>query len=92
MAHADYNCCMICDTKMEYAGESSETKEKPCIDCLANMRDQGVILLTQEEFIAHLESIDDPIAFLGNIGYEKCFYPNALDDYISQRIVVSEDN
>ena len=27
MAHADYNCCSICDSKMDYAGWESETKE-----------------------------------------------------------------
>lgn len=81
MAHGDYNCCMICDRKMEYNAYEAETKKRPCIGCISTMRDVGTILLTPDEFVAHMKSLSptDGAAFLVRIGFSKCSYQNAVD-------------
>lgn len=81
MAHADYDCCMICDCKMNYNAYDSETKARPCEDCLRAMRDIGVVLLDADELTAHLTKIGHEAAheFLTKLGYSECFYPNSVD-------------
>ena len=73
MAHADYNCCMICDCKMGYMGYyASETKAKPCETCLQRMRDAEVMFLSPGELINYLETLNmkEALTFLRKIGYE----------------------
>ena len=83
MAHADYDCCLICDCKMSFSYDS-RTKEDVCRGCLHVMRKRGEILLSQEEVIEFLKTRDDESAlkWLNEVGYSACFYRCDADNYI----------
>ena len=83
MAHADYDCCLICDCKMSFSYDA-RTKEEACVNCLHTMRHMGEILLTQEEVIAFLKARDDEAAlkWLNEVGYSACHYRCDADNYI----------
>lgn len=91
MAHADYNCCMIYDSKMEYAGYDASTKERACEHCLQVMRDKtGTIFVTPAEVVAGLGAMTDKAAleWLHAVGYEPCCYDNEFDLYLASRGLV----
>lgn len=88
MAHADYNCCLICDRKMDYSSDA-ETKAHPCPECVATMRDSGgPILLTQPEVIQYVRDTpaEEASAYMRKIGYRRCFYPNDADDAVADQL------
>lgn len=78
MAHADYNCCAICDSKMEYSYESA-TKEDICEYCRERT---GIATVRQlrEKLLAL--SYEDRIKFAKEIGINKCCYSNDIDDLL----------
>lgn len=88
MAHADYNCCAICDCKMEYSNDAS-TKKTICTDCLKSLRSSEINALDTNEFIEWAKSVNktELIKKLKAIGYEKCFYPNEFDEEINKLTV-----
>jgi len=84
MAHADYDCCAVCDRKMSYAIEAS-TKELICSRCVADLALQGVIVHDVEELMSWIGS-DDPgrvVEILDAVGYRRCLYPNPVDDLVA---------
>jgi hypothetical protein len=87
MAHADYNCCAICDEKQDYS-ECSTTKEEICTDCLKLLRDNNINVLDVGEFIEWIEKQDkiNLAIILSKIGYSKCFYGNDVDKLISEKL------
>jgi hypothetical protein len=86
MAHGDYNCCLICDRKMEYNPYEASTKESPCIDCIEKMRNSGMVVLSVEEMKKAVdEKGDDAIKWLHEIGYEHCYYDNHIDSYLEEK-------
>lgn len=91
MAHGDYDCCLICDCKMNYSHDA-RTKESVCTSCLHRMRHMGTIILTQDELIDFIKqkSDEESIKWLNEVGYRVCFYGNTADDYIITRF--SQDN
>jgi hypothetical protein len=91
MAHGDYNCCMICDEKMEYGGD--ETKERPCIYCLDRMRELGDILLTPDEMLSKLDTMPrtEALAWLHNLGYSTCLYANPIDNKLARLGLLAKD-
>lgn len=81
MAHADYDCCAICDSKMEYSGMDSKTKEKICTECLKKLRSNGLMILDTVELIAWMKtSVNNPKELLDAIGFKKCADSNEVDD------------
>lgn len=88
MAHADYDCCAICDTKQSYQGYSTAgTKDEICGYCTANMAEHGVILHNVEEFKKWLTETpkEDVERILTAVGFSRCFYPNEVDVIIHKR-------
>lgn len=85
MAHADYDCCLICDRKMSFSYDA-RTKEEVCVDCLKAMRERGEILLSPEEVIELLKNKDDEsmLKWLNEVGYVACHYftCSSADRYI----------
>lgn len=82
MAHADYDCCAICDSKQPYSSDA-DTKSEICADCLKMLRDEGIapLPLDPEELIAWMQR--EPVramAVLTEIGFRPCCYPNPVDD------------
>lgn len=85
MAHADYSCCIICDSKMAYG--SDQTKETACTECIDNMFNIGLNLSSQSRLIKHLKALPSKtvtLEFLHDIGYEPCYYDNAVDKYLQK--------
>lgn len=87
MAHGDYNCCAICDDKMDYVGWGAETKEEICECCLKNI----------EELNLNIKNIDDLKEYIKSEDYKKleqnfiklgfhfCYYENEIDDLAFKR-------
>lgn len=87
MAHADYNCCAICDSKLAYAGYSANCKEEICPYCVARMAETGKICVVPEEVVQILKNMNDDEAlnWLHTIGFSPCYYNNEIDQYIIER-------
>mgnify|MGYP000879295570 CR=1 FL=1 len=62
MAHADYDCCAICDCKMQYNEFDSLTKERICEPCLIKLRVNGVMVITFDELIKWVNDTDKEFA------------------------------
>ena len=81
MAHADYECCAVCDTKMTYHGFDAPTKERICPDCMRCLGTAGLHVFTGEEVAAAI--VTDPervVPILEACGFKTCFYGNPVDD------------
>jgi hypothetical protein len=93
MAHADYNCCAICDDKMEYSGFSAETKEKLCPECIERTAELGKLCVRPADVEVHLRSLDDAAAlkWLHDMDFSPCYYENPLDQYLIDRKLIETD-
>ena len=81
MAHGDYDCCAICDSKQGYSNDS-ETKEEICSYCVAGMAENGIIVRNVNALISWMgsENPEKVREILGKVGFRKCFYHNRVDD------------
>jgi len=88
MAHGDYDCCAICDSKLSYNPYDSITKMEICSSCSMELRDLGLIILDVEDLIKWLKKADkkDIENFIEKTSYNKCYYRNEVDSLIEQRI------
>lgn len=82
MAHADYNCCAVCDSKLAYSSDSA-TKEEVCAACAVDVSiAAGVRITDSRSLIAWMASVPPsewrPI--LVAVGFKLCPYENAVDD------------
>ena len=84
MAHADYNCCAICDSKMDYAGFESETKEDICTDCLEECKKLKLNIENIEDLKKYIKETDYKSLkeTLIKLGYSFCYYGNDIDDLV----------
>ena len=69
MAHGDYNCCAVCDSKLEYSNDA-QTKEELCSWCAVNLAQSGVFVHNV------VEKMDESIKSLArcNRPYRKSFF------------------
>lgn len=83
MAHADYHCCAVCDSKMGYAHGYAETKVSLCTDCMKSLHAFGVMVYDGEDLMAWMKGDDNTCArklqILRDVGFSKCFYGNDVD-------------
>lgn len=89
MAHADYNCCALCDGKMEYASfYDATTKDDLCYECMSDLRDAGAHVLNGREFLEWIKSIPDEqlVERLSSLGYWPCYYDNPVDEHVMSRL------
>lgn len=84
MAHADYNCCAICDSKLEYAAYDAETKKRICEYCLKQLRSSNLNILTVDELIEWVNTTDKETIYkvLSPIPFRFCFYVGAIDEVL----------
>lgn len=81
MAHADYNCCALCDCKMAYVeSDNATTKEEICTDCLRTLHAGGVMVSTGGELEDWIKSNPEKVEILPGMGYTPCLYDNPVDD------------
>lgn len=90
MAHCDYDCCAICDSKMAYNGSSANTKESVCIDCIERSIAAGKPITRLSHVVEALAAMthDAALKWLHAIGYRPCCYENEIDDYLIARKLV----
>lgn len=84
MAHGDYECCAICDCKMQYVGLNEKFKTDICSEC----RERNNIS-TVKQFIEMINTFDDDIKlteWLKDIGFSYCFYSNDVDCFIEFKL------
>ena len=88
MAHADYNCCAVCDCKLHYVGYDSETKEEICDYCLKELRDMGIHIITACELVDWIKNTDSETVekVLKSVGYSACYYPNDVDFAVEEKL------
>lgn len=93
MAHADYDCCVICDSKMDYNASDPRTKEDVCDCCIEDMMQHGPVMDSPTEIIGHLKTLTDDAAliWLHAVGFSPCYYENAMDQYLIERGLVVTD-
>ena len=79
MAHADYDCCARCDSKMAYSGFDALTKEEVCSGCALDLFE-----LTERRITTGKELIDYIVSYcdeedVAALGISTCFYDNPVD-------------
>jgi len=93
MAHADYDCCAVCDKKMAYKGAAgANTKEEICGKCTANLAEHDVIVHNIRELINWIvtEDNDEVEGILRSVGFSKCHYPNGVDVTVAYYIGIDQ--
>lgn len=87
MAHADYDCCAICDCKMNYNGGSADTKENLCVDCIVRTSELGKLMTRPKQVVEHLNGLPDAeaLVWLHAMSFSPCYYDNDLDKYLIDR-------
>jgi len=87
MAHGDYHCCAICDSKMAYVGFDAVAKEHICSYCVANLARRGVIVGNVKELIEWITKAKKKQLeqILSAVGFRKCFYLNDVDEMVEKR-------
>lgn len=84
MAHADYNCCAVCDSKLAYNSWDARTKEEVCASCAVALVKRGVEATTGEALLAWIKATDPAavLRVLAEVGYCGCFYDNDVDAFV----------
>jgi len=87
MAHADYDCCAVCDRKLSYAGMNATTKEMICSTCAVNLAERGVFVHNVHELIAWIKTSDTEHVrkVLSEVGFSFCYYQNDVDDAVMEK-------
>jgi len=92
MAHADYHCCAICDSKMDFS-YNAESKERICSRCVKNLCEQGIFIDNTKDLKEWMEK-EEPkkvAEILDRIGFEMCCWPNSVDDaYMKMKMNVAD--
>jgi hypothetical protein len=86
MAHADYNCCAVCDCKMAYSCDATIKKDM-CGPCVANLARLDIICGTVEELTKWVnETAAEKVAVaLLAVGFSKCFYNADIDALVETK-------
>ena len=87
MAHGDYDCCAICDSKLGFSYDA-KTKEEICGPCVADLARLGVIAGTPEELVKWIS--ENPAEKVGPIlaavGFSPCFYGGSpVDEAVEKK-------
>ena len=89
MAHGDYNCCAICDSKMDYNAYEAKTKEDMCEECLDKCKELNLNIKDVDDFKEYIKnaSYTELKENLIKLNYEFCWYSNDLDKDIAYRFL-----
>lgn len=81
MAHADYACCAICDSKMYYDADA-HAKEELCVPCAVDLAERGVFVRSVDELEDWMCRAPKPdvVRILEEIGFRYCLYGGVIDD------------
>jgi hypothetical protein len=80
MAHGDYDCCAVCDSKLSYSNDAT-TKETLCSGCAVNLAQKGVFVHGVTELKTWMieEHPRVVVSALDSVGFSPCLYPNEVD-------------
>ena len=94
MAHGDYNCCALCDCKMDYNAWGATTKEEICEDCMKAIKELGLNITNVEELKDFIENADYEKVkkFLLKCDFCFCFYWNEIDKSVWYRFFKKRDS
>lgn len=89
MAHGDYECCIICDSKLIY-NPNSRPKQMLCAYCAADL----TRLLRRQiksvwQVYQWLDEETDPKRIrqiLFKAGYKPCCFPNEFDEMVKKKL------
>ncbi len=87
MAHADYDCCAVCDSKMAFSCDP-ETKGDICSHCVAALARQGVIIPDVDALIDYITRTpaEELSRILAAVGFRYCYYSNRVDDAVRAKL------
>lgn len=85
MAHADYECCAVCDSKMSF-GSDFDAKTGLCVRCGVELTKHGVIVKSASELLDWMKSAPPAkiLSALSLCGFQKCCYSNEIDGYFEK--------
>ena len=86
MAHADYECCAVCDSKMAYASNASP-KTEICSCCVAELAVREVIVHNVAELERWIintggEKVKE---VLEGVNFRFCIYGSWIDDKAKEK-------
>lgn len=87
MAHADYECCARCDSKMTYSSDA-EAKTYVCAGCALDLMQLTGKRITDGESLAKFVLASTP-EVVESLGISPCFYGNAVDFAVAQVATVA---
>ena len=92
MAHGDYDCCAVCDSKMAYNSGDARTKEDLCASCAVDLAKLGVFVKSGAELLAWMDETPavEVLVKLHAAGYGRCFYSNPVDDKVAALVAAFE--
>ena len=94
MAHADYECCAICDDKVYY-NPDAEAKNVLCPSCAFTLGKKGILENPSvSKLIEWIKTADRDfvIKTLANLGFRACYYANDVDDAVASLGVKFDKN
>ena len=86
MAHGDYDCCAVCDSKLGYSNDAC-TKEEVCAYCAVALVQVGILARNGDEFAQWIKANDIATIYekLVNRPVKRCYYGNAVDDALNEK-------
>lgn len=91
MAHADYDCCAICDSKITF-NVDAEAKTDICDYCRESLHEIGVSPQTVKNLKDWIRKTDhdDLLETLTSIGFWLCSYSNDVDNLVKTKLTEKE--
>src|SRR3990167_10198812 len=84
MAHGDYECCAVCDSKQGYVGFNDDFKSDICPEC---RQSSGIPTVTG--LLKKINTFTNKTKlkkWLKEIGMSECWYQNDVDDLIAFKL------
>jgi hypothetical protein len=80
MAHGDYRCCAVCDSKVAYA-QDVDSKDILCSRCACDLASEGFRIHNVEELREWMTTTSPEVVVtvLRGVRYKACCYPNEVD-------------
>lgn len=87
MAHADYDCCAVCDRKLAYNSPGAETKAEICPECEKALALVSLVFDSVDALIQWIKDTDKQAVWLAlyAIGFRRCHYPNEVDNAVAEK-------
>ena len=88
MAHADYDCCAVCDSKIDY-NTNADSKAIICEDCIKQLKLNNIICDSVKDFNQWLLEVEigKGKKILKDIGFSICCYGNETDRIYKKRFL-----